>query len=294
MPLLMEKGDSMLIDDVVDFCDYEYHNHVCGSCNREHLCRHDCKACLDDLHYHTNRIRSDYSCEHLLDYYECRYSHKYCSEMIYALSNVDLSVYPRFNILSLGCGGAPDLMAFDYLNPGQIINYRGIDINTHWAKIHDFISENFDKGSVKFFRDVDVLVFFNDNTIERCNVICIEYLISFFYSRVGIRGVRRWFRQLAEQIVAYKPADSPMLIIINDVDSINTGRDAFPILREEIENIGLEVTSEYRCRFKEHNYYSGSVRYSSQANIFLLPETYKDQYKVAIRCESAQLILEVR
>ena len=69
---------------------------------------------------------------------------------------------------------------------------------------------------------------------------------------MGERGVRSWFRQLAEQIVSHKPTDSPMLIIINDADSINTGRDAFPIIREEIEKLGLKVISEYRCRFKEH------------------------------------------
>ena len=33
--------------------------------------------------------------------------------MIYALRQLDLAQYPYFHILSLGCGGAPDLMAFD-------------------------------------------------------------------------------------------------------------------------------------------------------------------------------------
>lgn len=283
----------MLIDNVVAFCDEEYRKHVCNNCNKDALCGHNCKKCLDDLHYHSNKIRQDYSCEHLLDYYECRYSHKYCSEMIYALSNVDLSAYPRFNILSLGCGGAPDLMAFDYLSPNQTINYRGIDINNSWEKIHNFIESNFVDGSVRFFRGVDVLEFFNYHSLARCNVICIEYLISFFFQCIGRAGVRNWFRQLANQIVAHKSPDYPMLIIINDADSVYTGRDIFPCLREEIENIGLKVISEYRCRFKEHDYYAGSVRYSSQANFFTIPEDYKEQYKVAIRCESAQLILEV-
>lgn len=284
----------MLIDNVIDFCDHEYRNHECGSCQKEHLCNHDCKKCLDDLHYHYNKIRADYSCEHLLDYYECRYAHKYCSEMIYALNNVDLSKYPKLNILSLGCGGAPDLMAFDYINPGPKISYKGVDINTSWEKIHNYIEANFTNGTAKFFRNIDVLDFLNNNSISGCNVICIEYLISFFYNRVGSAGVRRWFGQLAEQIVSYKPSGSPMLIIINDVDSINTGRDTFPFIREEIEKLGIEVINEYRCRFKSHNYYKGSARYLSQANIFSIPEEFKDRYKVAIRCESAQLILEVR
>lgn len=52
----------MLIDDVVNYCDNEYRNHVCEHCSKEILCDHDCKKCLDDLHYHNNRIRTDYSC----------------------------------------------------------------------------------------------------------------------------------------------------------------------------------------------------------------------------------------
>lgn len=284
----------MLINDVVDFCDNEYRNHVCEHCSKKHLCKADCKSCLDDLHYHRNKIRKDYDCEHLLDYYECRYSFKYCSEMIHALSNIDLSAYPKFNILSLGCGGAPDLMAFDYLELGKEINYRGIDINSSWEKIHSFIEGKFDTGKVRFFRGFDVLNFFTTNTLERCNVICIEYLVSFIYGRVGKSGIRNWFRQLAEQIVAHKMPDSPMLIIINDVDSVNTGRDSFVILREEIEALGLEVKSEFRRRFKDHNYYTGSVQYPSQKNFFAIPDAYREQYKVAIKCEAAQLILEVK
>ena len=117
----------MLIDEIVDFCDNEYSSYECTGCHKHHLCQQDCKNCLDDLHYHKNRIRTDYSCEHLLDYYVCRYSYKYCSEIIYALECVDLSRYPYFNILSLGCGGAPDLMAFDYFDvPKAIKNIKAL------------------------------------------------------------------------------------------------------------------------------------------------------------------------
>lgn len=59
----------MLIDEIVDFCDNEYSSYECTVCHKHHLCQQDCKNCLDDLHYHKNRIRTDYSCEHLLDYY---------------------------------------------------------------------------------------------------------------------------------------------------------------------------------------------------------------------------------
>lgn len=49
--------------------------------------------------------------------------------MIYALRQLDLAQYPYFHILSLGCGGAPDLMAFEYMDYEQQISYYGVDKN---------------------------------------------------------------------------------------------------------------------------------------------------------------------
>lgn len=283
----------MLIDKIVDFCDNEYSSFICTGCHNHSLCQQDCKNCLDDLHFHKNRIRTDYSCQHLLDYYVCRYSYKYCSEIIYALDCVNLNRYPYFHILSLGCGGAPDLMAFEYFNLPKIIKYKGFDINESWKKIHNCIEGESNAESVEFYRGCNVLDFFDNKTIEECNIIVIEYLISFFYSTIGHQGLEEWFEKLAHQVVAYKPSDSPMLIIINDVDSIYTGRDDFPLLRNSIESQGLTISHEYRRHFKENGFFFHSKRYNSNSNKFELPDRIKTLYKPAITCESAQLILEV-
>lgn len=289
----------MLIYDLVDFCDDNYSNEECMACTAitacTHTCSGNCKECLDDIHYHTNARRREYNCARLLDYYVCRYSYKYCSEIIYALSQMDLSYYPFFHILSLGCGGAPDLMAFQYMDYPQPISYVGLDKNVYWERIHNFIVENFEDGRVQFARDIDVLDYFNNNGFIECNVIVIQYLISFFYSQVGKSGLRKWFSKLAEKIVSNKPQNSPMLIIINDADSKYTGRDAFPIFAEEIQRVGLTVTTELRRRFKEAAYFPNSVRYPTNRNIFNehIEYEFADFYCVARTCESAQLILEV-
>ena len=90
----------MLIDDVVEFCDNEYNYNICVNCNSKFFCNNHacgCKKCLDDLHFHNNIYRNSYNCERLFDYYVCRYSHKYCSEILYAFEEcVDLSQYPFF------------------------------------------------------------------------------------------------------------------------------------------------------------------------------------------------------
>lgn len=283
----------MLIDDVVNFCNKEYQTHNCSECGNQMLCIHDCKNCLDDLHYHRNKLRTDYSCEHLLDYYMCRYSYKYCSEIIHALENIDLSKYPYFNIVSLGCGGSPDLMAFDYMKLPQQITYKGFDLNQSWEKIHNYITLSSPLMNIEYCRNCNVLTHFDKSPLENCNVIIIEYLISFFYNQIGVQGLKTWFDQLARQIVAHKPADSPMLIIINDADSCNVGRDSFPLMRTSIEQQGMVVANEYRCRFKEENYYAYSIKYPTQRNYFYIPEDFGEKYKVAIKCESAQYILEI-
>ena len=192
----------MLIDDLVEYCNEQYQSGECGACTGKDRCVNECdgncKLCLDDIHFHEQQRRTQYDCERLLYYYVCRYSYKYCSEMIYALRQIDLSDYPYFHILSMGCGGAPDLMAFQYM------------------------------------------------------------------------------------------------IIINDVDSINTGRDAFPIFVEEIERDGLTVNRELRRRFKSVNHFANSVQYASKKNIFDgITDDFQKDYCVALSCESAQLILEV-
>ncbi len=137
-----------------------------------------------------------------------------------------------------------------------------MDKNTYLEKIHNFIENEYGKDSVRFYRNIDVLTYFETHT-------------------------------LANNIAKYKPQNSPMLIIINDVDSINTGRDAFPLFVNEIEKVGLNISMELRKRFKNHDYYENSEQYETKKNFFDIPENFISNYCVAISCESAQLILEV-
>ena len=185
-------------------------------------------------------------------------------------------------------------MAFDYFDLPKAIKYKGFDINESWEKIHNCIEEKSNAESVEFYRGYDVLDFFDRETIEKCNVIVVEYLISFFYSIIGQVGLVEWFDKLAQQVVSYKPSDSPMLIIINDADSIHIGRDNFPLLRNSIEAQDLTIINEYRRHFKENGYFPCSKRYISNVNKFILPDRIKTLYKPAIKCESVQLILEVK
>ena len=222
----------MLIDEIINFCDADYDSIECNcdDCSNATICGHDCKECLDDIHYHRNNLRSDYSCRKLLDYYVCRYSYKYCSEIRYALQEIDHDRYRDFSILSLGCGGAADLMAFDEVCSEKINKYYGIDINEYWDTIHEQI-KCVSGYKVKFSTNVDVLSYLRTNNIMNYNVIIIEYLVSFFYKEIGEMGISQFFDDIIESIVSNKRYDTPMLIIINDVDSCYTGRDTVDMCR---------------------------------------------------------------
>ena len=278
-----------LLSKMIDYCNQMYSNCQCNECTGQN-CTHNCKECLDDIHFHHNRIRSKYDCEKLMYYYLCRYSYKYCSEIIYALERVDLNRYPYFNILSLGCGGAADLMAFDYCFQNyEGVFYHGVDINTYWNDIHSKIEELYPNAS--FSTGFDVKHDIPTLSSESYNVVIIEYLISYLYSR-GSSVVSNLFDDIIEYIVSNKTHDSPMLIIINDVDSINTGRDTFKRLAEKLEDLGYDITVQ-KFRFKSDAYYSGSTQYPSNQNLFECVWEFKQKYCVPLSCESAQMIIEI-
>ena len=278
-----------LLEQMIEYCDQMYSDYQCDECTGQN-CTHNCKECLDDIHFHHNRIRYKYDCEKLLYYYLCRYSYKYCSEIIYALNNINLNRYRYFNILSLGCGGAADLMAFDYCcDKDEEIAYHSVDINTYWDNIHSKISELYPCAyfSTNFNVKRDIPKLRN----ESYNVVIIEYLISYLYSRFS-SVVSNLFDDIIEYIVSNKPHDSPMLIIINDVDSINTGRDTFKRLAEKLEDLEYDITVQ-KFRFKSDAYYSGSTQYPSNQNLFECVWEFQQKYCVPLSCESAQMIIEI-
>lgn len=278
-----------LLEQMIEYCDQMYSNYQCDDCTG-HNCNHNCKECLDDIHFHTNRIRRSYDCEKLLYYYLCRYSMKYSSEIVYALERVDLGRYPYFNILSLGCGGAADLMAFDCCTGSDDdIYYHGVDINTYWNDIHSKISEIYPHAS--FTTGFDVKTDIPTLSSESYNVVIIEYLISYLYSR-GSSVVNKLFDDLIQFIIANKPQDSPMLIIINDADSINTGRDEFIKLVQKLHRKGYEATFE-PMRFKDHLHYPNSEMYPSKKLLFDCSWDFQQEYCVPLSCESAQMIIEI-
>ena len=117
---LLYKENNMLIHEIVDYCNAEYRNadttHLCHDCNHPSECSGSCKNCLEHVHYPSKypNGKKDYDCENMINFHVCDYINKYASEMLYLLRKSEkLKEIEEYHILSIGCGAAPDLMAYD-------------------------------------------------------------------------------------------------------------------------------------------------------------------------------------
>ena len=69
----------MLIDEIVSKCDKRYSNLAdcqCEDCPCETECSHDCKECLENVHFpDRTTIRREYDCVNMADCYYCKYAY---------------------------------------------------------------------------------------------------------------------------------------------------------------------------------------------------------------------------
>lgn len=58
----------------------------CMDCSYGDYCPHDCATCLQYIHFPDRAPeKRQYDCTHIADYYYCKYSFRYASEIVYGL-----------------------------------------------------------------------------------------------------------------------------------------------------------------------------------------------------------------
>ena len=252
----------MLLDRIVNYCDEKYtaYGDKCGcqegACNHPSgECSGSCYNCLRQIHYpsifHGKLL---YDCEKMLNHYVCQYSYMYTSEILDALYYKweYIHDYSYYHILSIGCGGCADLMAFDYLRKNQMllkpISYIGIDINSLWEPIHSKIKDYCDEQNIKFKVPMyeDVFEIFKEHTLPDTNIIVISYLISSLYNTRKIEEINILIDRLVDGVIGEKKERQRLLLIINDVNSNRRGRDYFSSFENAIKKKGLKTTAEFR------------------------------------------------
>lgn len=291
-----------LIDTLTAFCENQYHSYgECKPCSHPSgKCSGGCRNCSEEVNYHRGNGRSDYNCQKFIYYYVCRYSWKYCSEMIYALESIDCRKYPEFHILSIGCGGAPDLTALGHIiKPGIPISYQGYDKNPYWQPVHTAIQQYMhSRGYCNItFQNRDIFEAFQERSqpvsydnynpvVYRCyNMVVLEYLISHFPTEKRDIMTEKLFDGLIQCILPHRVNYSPFLIIINDIDHEDVIK-YFDRLIQKLLNSGYHFTvlKRFFKREKETN----------RKNRFEIPSNIKQIFNCAIKCTSAQMIVEVR
>ena len=292
-----------LMQQLTDYCDRYFKK--CDECDRKCThpsgkCSESCAECLKEIQYHRSGGRTDYDCKNMLRYYTCHTIWKRCSEMMYALETVDLDKYPRFNILSIGCGAAPDLMAFGKMAGDKKISYHGVDVAAKWKDIHDFIAQKADHAQVDFERR-DIYAMLDEASTAKAlhssyNVLVLQYMIAGHIYSDRAEKIDFLFDEIIDKLIARKPKDSPFLLIINDIDHKSWITDYFNLFVKRLRKRGLVFSSAKRhFKPREDGENAGSKIYPSRANKFtsIIPAEHREKYNAHAPCSAAQLIVEV-
>jgi len=294
---------NVLMQQLTEYCDRYFKK--CNDCGEKCAhpsgkCSGSCTDCLKEIQYHRSDGRTEYDCKNMLRYYTCHTIWKRCSEMMYALETLDLKKYPKFDILSIGCGTAPDLMAFSQVAGGKKISYHGVDIAVKWKDIHDFISQKANGAGVDFERR-DIYAMLDEASAVKAlhssyNVLVLQYMIAGHIHSDRTEKIDFLFDEIIDKFIARKLKNSPFLLIINDIDHKSWIRDYFNLFIKKLRERGL-VFSYAKRHFKprEDGENAGSKLYPSRTNKFtsIIPAEHREKYNAHAPCSAAQLIIEV-
>lgn len=295
-----------LYGTIIKFCHEKYKSSTCETCNHNVKCPGttcgNCKQCLEEIHYPYKHVdgRKDYDCDRMINFYVCDYTSKYASEMLYLMrKSEELSNIENYHVLSMGCGACPDLMALEQfcheISPDKTVSYIGIDVNERWKPIHEKLSA-YKSQTIKKAQFAYNDVISDKINISDANVLVLQYIISHFYNTNQISRVNDFFDKLIEEIVRRKQESNPLVILINDVNSIYRGRDYFSDLVDKLESKNFH--SNCQKFYFEHNIRNDAQRYGQQHNscqtLFEIPSEFESIYEPWHFCSSAQLLIEVQ
>lgn len=238
----------------------------------------------------------------MINFYVCDYSYKYATEIFYLLNKSEaLKEIYEYNLLSVGCGACPDLMAFEaYIQKNgfdKTVTYRGIDKNPLWTPVHNQIQQY--RSSIITYTNLqteDVFEFLEQSAVGDINVLVLQYIISALYPNNGQDSINRLFDLLIESVVTHRNPTEPFVIIINDVNSNNLGRDLFVNMRDKLCTAGYHG----KCNgfyFDGRHIHNDFQRYGTKHDTTVamptaMAEKYQ-QYEPWQFCTSAQLLIEI-
>jgi len=285
-----------MIDEVLKYCSRNYNRRQkCPDC--QNVCQGSCECCLNAIHF--CKIYRPYNCTNIANYYTCKYSCKYSSEIDILLSKLkSLKSYDSFNVLSIGCGPCTDLMGlYRYIkceNIDRELTYMGFDMNPIWKSIHLFIISLFESNySVKIrFSYSDACISIPRLDLSkitwRPNILILQYVLSDM-NKSGV-SIKDFINNLIEKIIPYMPIYS--YVIINDINHMET-RKWF----EYFERIFCKnyTSWKYKGYFKSNT--KKSYSYGTQHDTNKLtcnPPSEITKFNPWLFCSSAHMVLKKR
>lgn len=291
----------MLKDMLVPWCQKKYKKSSAGHCghgcdNKAH-CNHDCDDCLKQVHWYPRYDgRPDYTCSNLLLRYVVRFTENYSQQIHNALDFVDISQYPKFSILSIGCGAAPDLMAFEEIAEDKDIYYKGYDRNPLWRPVHDKI-ETYAETTANITanlqrKDIFDVISRKRLAFKRYNVIVIQYLLSHLYNTGQKQQTRALFQGIIDNFILNRLHNSPFLIIITDIDSCKKGRSNWFVFLDMLEE--AEFSGRAYARSAHPDGDLGKDRWSHHKDSSCFGNISYTYGENASEHDGAQLVIELR
>ena len=294
----------MLINNLVYECDGRYSKNKdscqCEYCKREICNESNCAECLRKIHYpEKDSEKRPYDCVNMADYYYCRYSYRYASEVVYGLRQFrDIMKLDTLKVMSVGCGPCTELAAIDYLHQNRELNYkklefRGIDpLKNMWKYIWEDIDEYY-QGQVKFYeRDILELV---DIIVEKKwipDLIIFQYVFSDMYKKNSAEEIRRFIDKLAKFL--NEQIGKSIYILANDANigmKYEGGRDFFNILEKNINEPKIMRRYHFNNDYRPTHYDYGE-EYEDNGIYFEIPAHIKEKYDSIDSCASAQVLIK--
>lgn len=292
----------MLIDQMTEFCHNEYQNKEhCGICGYELTCpERDCGKCLEYVHFPQNAPNPRiYDCRNMANYYVCKYSHKYMSEIVHSLSYISGGINRKcLKVLSLGCGPCTDLFAFDFLKEKQFFSFKSLDYvgvelsQSLWGGIHTQIKNCALREYSLDYRYQDALDFikYAISTTWDSDIVIFQYVLSDMQKHMKEEDLGEFITQI--QYYFNNILSNGSFMLFNDINlavSYGGGRDHFDtILR------GLEKATFEKIHFRNNNkssWYSYGNVWPSNDLVCSIPKRL-NVYSPYTSCSSAQLIIK--
>ena len=289
-----------MIDKLVNSCNERHKKSKCWLCSYKKNCPRDCGRCLHYIHSPDKApAPRKYDCGKMCDYYVCKYSHKYMSELYYAFACLkDLKDIETLRVLSIGCGPCTDLLAVDVLlQEGEYkcnrVEYKGIEINTKiWKKIHDDLKNISPSNYVIDIIDADVCSYIDELVKEnwKPNIIVFQYVFSDMQKHSNEDGIQHLLKAMGEYISGL---DDNTYVVCNDINlsrQYNGGREFFDMLLGNI-NCKVRTSNRHFNNSNRRSHFNYGEEYKNNTLVRSIP-TDLFGYEPYNSCSSAQLIIK--